>query len=290
MFRSRIDEVVGGALRLIATFIGSLAVLVLMFLVWDSIPALRTVGLRLITDASWHPTATADGGTFGTLPMVVGSLLVTFGATLIAAPLGLASAVFCQFYAPRAVASIYRRLVELLAGIPSVVFGFWGLVVLTPLIAKLHPPGPSLLAGILIVALMILPTIMLVIETSLAAVPRSYIDGAAALGMGRWAIVRGIVIPAAQAGIVTSIILGAARAIGETMAVAMVCGNVVKIPQRIFDPVRTLTTNIALEMGYALGQHRSALFVSGLTLLLISIGLVVSVEWIQQRSRRQGVL
>ncbi len=289
MFRSSLDERVNFVLRLVALFVSTLAALILVFLGLDSIPALRTIGLRLVTDPTWHPAATADGGTFGTIPMVAGTLLVTAGAIALAAPVGLASAVFCQFYAPPIIASGYRHLVEMLAGIPSVVFGFWGLVVLTPLLARWHPPGQSLLAGMLIVALMILPTIMLVIEASMAAVPRSYLQGAAALGLGRWAIVRNIVIPAARTGITTSVVLGAARAIGETMAVAMVCGNVVRFPRGLFDPVRTLTTNIALEMGYALEQHRSALFVSGLALLLICIALVCVVEWMHQRDSQQGV-
>ena len=158
-------------------------------------------------------------------------------------------------------------MIELLAGIPSVVFGLWGLVVLVPLIGRWHPPGPSLLAGILILAVMILPTIMLVAQASMAQVPSSYLHTATALGLSRWTMIRYIILPTARSGIVTGVLLGVARALGETMAMLMVCGNVVQIPSHLFDPIRTLTANMALEMGYALGQHRSALFVSGLMLM-----------------------
>ena len=161
---------------------------------------------------------------------------------------------------------LYRRLIELLAGIPSVVYGFWGLVTLVPLIARVRPPGPSLLAGILILTIMILPTITLMAHAALAGVPKHYLQGAAALGLSRWATIRGVVFPAARSGLFTGVILETGRAIGETMAILMVCGNVVRTPHSLFDPIRTLTANIALEMGFALGDHRSALFVSGLLL------------------------
>lgn len=202
------------------------------------------------------------------------------GSVLIATPIGILSAIFLQFYAPAIVAGLYRRLIELLAGIPSVVYGFWGLVVLVPLIGKVHPPGPSLLAGIAILTVMILPTIALVADASLAKVPVSYIQGAAALGLSRWATIRKVVLPAAKSGL-TGLILETGRAIGETMAILMVCGNVVQTPKSLFDPIRTLTANIALEMAYATGNHRSALFVSGLVLmgliaLLVAVAEVVS--------------
>ena len=162
-------------------------------------------------------------------------------------------------------------MVELLAGIPSVVFGFWGLVVLVPIIGRWHPPGPSLLAGILILTLMILPTIMLIAHISIAQVPVAYIQSATALGFSRWSLIWHLILPTSQIGLFTGVLLGSARALGETMAVLMVCGNVVQTPSHLFDPIRTLTANIALEMAYALGNHRAALFVSGLLLM----GLVI---------------
>ncbi|QMS86381.1 phosphate ABC transporter permease subunit PstC (plasmid) [Nostoc edaphicum CCNP1411] len=218
------------------------------------------------------------------MPMLWGSLLVTLGSVLLAAPLGIGSAIFCQYYAPPLVGGFYRQLIELLAGIPSVVYGFWGLVVLVPLIGKLQPPGASLLAGIAILTLMILPTIALTAQASFSEVPNEYLQGAAALGISRWATIRSVVLTAAKSGIFTGLILGTGRAIGETMAVLMVCGNVVQIPTSLFDPLRTLTANIALEMAYATGNHRSALFVSGLLLMVAIAALVGVAEVISRKS------
>jgi phosphate transport system permease protein len=164
-----------------------------------------------------------------------------------------------------------------------VVYGFWGLVVLVPIIGRIHPPGPSLLTGTLILTLMILPTITLVADASLASVPPEYLRGCAAVGLGRWATVRGVVFPAALSGLVTGVILGTGRAIGETMAVLMVCGNVVQTPKSVFEPVRTLTANIALEMAYAVGNHRAALFVSGLVLMAMIVALVMAAELLNRR-------
>ena len=213
-------------------------------------------------------------------PMLSGTLYAAGGALLLAIPLGIASALFITYYAPPHGASIYQRLVELLAGIPSVVYGFWGLTTLVPLINQLHPPGASLLAGILVLTLMILPTVALTAHAALLAVPADYLRGAAALGMSRWGMIQGIVLPSAKMGIVAGIILAAGRAIGETMAVLMVTGNVVQHAASLFDPIRTLAANIALEMPYAMGDHRAALFVSGLTLMLFVMVLLGLAAWL----------
>jgi phosphate transport system permease protein len=154
--------------------------------------------------------------------------------------------------------------------------------VLVPLIGEIHPPGPSLLAGILILTIMILPTIALMADASLANVPQHYLRGAAALGLPRWATIRHVVFPAAKSGLFTGVILETGRAIGETMAILMVSGNVVQTPSSLFDPIRTLTANIALEMAYALGDHRAALFVSGFVLMAMIMGLVIAAEWISR--------
>ena len=284
LLRWNADRSLGWGLRCVAVITASIVVLIVALLLGESAAAIRSVAGRLLTDPTWHPQERAAGGTFGMMPMVWGTLTVAVGGCVIAAPVALASAVFCRFYAQRGVALTYRRLLELLAGIPSVVYGFWGLVVLAPLVARVHPPGPSLLTGILILALMILPTIALVADAALAGVPSSYIHGAVALGLGRWTIVRTIAVPVAWNGLVTAVVLGAARAVGETMAVLMVCGNIVKVPRGLFDPVRTLTANIALEMGYALGDHRSALFASGLMLMLI-VSLLIGLVELFKRSR-----
>ena len=268
-----------GCLRGCAALAGAILLLIVVFLVAESLPVLRHVGLApFFTDSAWHPAEKL----YNLTPMLWGTLFAMTGAVLVATPLGILSAVFCHYYAPPVVARLYRRLIELLAGIPSVVYGFWGLVSLVPLIAKVRPPGTSLLAGIIILTIMILPTIALMADAALAAVPQQLLRGAAALGLSRWATIRGIVFPSAKSGLFTGVILETGRAIGETMAVLMVCGNVVEMPRSAFDPVRTLTANIALEMSFALGDHRSALFVSGLLLMAIIVALAVAAEVISK--------
>jgi phosphate transport system permease protein len=267
------------ALRACAALAGAVVLLIVVFLVAEALPVLRRVGLApFFTDADWHPAERL----YNLTPMLWGTLLAMTGAVLVATPLGILSAVFCHYYAPPSIARWYRRFVELLAGIPSVVYGFWGLVNLVPLIARLHPPGPSLLAGILILTLMILPTIALMADAALANVPSQLLRGAAVLGLPRWATIRGVVFPAAKSGLFTGVILETGRAIGETMAVLMVCGNVVQTPRSLFDPIRTLTANIALEMAFAEGDHRAALFVSGLILMGLIVVLAAAAEVISK--------
>ena len=162
-------------------------------------------------------------------------------------------------------------MLELLAGIPSVVYGLWGLVVLVPIIQGWQPPGASVLAGILVLALMIVPTVALFADAALRQVPMHLISAAAALGMRRWTITTKVMLPAARHGIGAGVMLAFGRALGETLAMVMVCGNIVQVPASLFDPVRTLTANIALEMAYAQGAQRSALFASGLALLALVI-------------------
>ncbi|MBE9002987.1 phosphate ABC transporter permease subunit PstC [Nostoc sp. LEGE 12447] len=278
---SQSDIVLLWILRLLALITSIIVVLITGFLLLEALPILRQVGwLRFLSDRSWHPAE----GLYNLMPMLWGSLLVTLGSVLLAAPLGIGSAIFCQYYAPPLVGGFYRQLIELLAGIPSVVYGFWGLVVLVPLIGKFQPPGASLLAGIAILTLMILPMITLTAQASFSEVPTEYLQGAAALGISRWATIRSVVLTAAKSGIFTGLILGTGRAIGETMAVLMVCGNVVQIPTSLFDPLRTLTANIALEMAYATGNHRSALFVSGLLLMVAIVALVGVAEVISRKN------
>ena len=263
------------ALRVLAAVAGAIVVLIMVFLVLEAAPALRSVGpARFFADPSWNPTQHL----YNLTPMLWGTLFAAGGAVAVATPLGVLSAIFCRYYAPPLVAREYRRLVALLAGIPSVVYGLWGLVVLVPLIGRVQPPGASLLAGIAILTIMILPTIALTADASFANVPQQYVQGAAALGLPRWATVRGVVLPAAKSGLFTAVILGTGRAIGETMAVLMVCGNIVQTPDSLFSPVRTLTANIALEMAYATGDHRSALFVTGLLLTIMVVALVAAAE------------
>ncbi|NJN72439.1 MAG: phosphate ABC transporter permease subunit PstC [Limnothrix sp. RL_2_0] len=271
--------------RGLGTISAILVLLILLFLFKEAFPVLREVGIgAFFFDAVWQPTK----GKFNLLPMILGTLWTTLGAMILATPLGILSAIFCQFYAPDFLAKLYRRLLELLAGIPSVVYGFWGLLVLVPMINRIQPPGASVLAGILILTLMILPTIALIADASFAKVPTSYLTGSQALGISQWGMVWGVAVPAAKSGLMTAGILATGRALGETMAVLMVCGNVVKTPTGLFDPVRTLTANIALEMAYALGDHRSALFVSGLMLMVVVIGLIAVAEWVVAEGKNYG--
>jgi phosphate transport system permease protein len=273
------DRVLLWTLRACAALAGAILLLIVVFLATESLPALRLVGLsRFFTDAKWGPTEDL----YNLTPMLWGTLYAMTGAVLIATPVGILSAVFCHYYAPPIIATSYRRLIELLAGIPSVVYGFWGLVSLVPLINRIHHPGTSLLAGVIILTIMILPTIALMADSALASVPQQLLRGAAALGLSRWATIRGVVFPAAKSGLFTGVILETGRAIGETMAVLMVCGNVVETPHSVFDPIRTLTANIALEMSFALGTHRSALFVSGLLLMAMIVLLAIAGEIISK--------
>ncbi len=283
MSLSRTDRQLAALLRGCALFSAAIVLLILLFLVKESWPVLRHVALtRFVTDASWHPVQNL----YRLTPMLSATLYSTLGAVLLAAPLGIASALFSRYYAPPFLSRCYRRLVELLAGIPSVVYGFWGLTTLAPLIGRLHPPGVSLLTAILVLTLMILPTVALSVDAALAALPVAYVRSAAALGLSRWGLISGVALPAARSGIVAGIMLAAGRAIGETMAVLMVAGNVVEQPHSLFDPVRTLTANIALEMAYATGEHRAALFVSGMTLMLMVLVLVGMAELLPRERHR----
>ncbi len=255
--------------------------MIMLFLLSESWPVLQQLSLaQFLTDSSWHPLE----GSYNLTPMLSGTLFASMGALLLAVPLGIASAIFIVYYASPWSALLYRRLIELLAGIPSVVFGFWGLTTLVPLVNQLHPPGASLLAGILVLTLMILPTIALMTYAALIAVPDEYIRSAAALGLYGWSMIRGVALPAARTGIVAGIVLAAGRALGETMAVLMVAGNVVQHADSLFDPIRTLAANIALEMAYAMGDHRAVLFVSGLMLMLLVMTLSGLAGWLGKKS------
>lgn len=273
---ARTDRNLARLLALLAGGCAMLLVLILGFLLLEAWPLLGSGGWQaFIRDGGWYPLE----GQFGIAPMVWASLAVTLGAIVLALPLGVASAVFVRFYAPPKLAAGYRLLLNLLAGIPSVVFGLWGLTQLVPLIASWQPPGASLLAAILVLALMILPTVALTSAAALAALPADLLAGAAALGISRKGQILRVAIPAARAGIVSGALLAAVRALGETMAVLMVAGNVVQNPSSLFAPVRPLTANIALEMAYATDLHRAGLFASGLLLTL----LVLLLAWLAAR-------
>ena len=273
------DRLLRLSLQSAALISGTLVLIIVGFLLFEALPGLRHIGLiRFFDDPSWHPHEDAAAGSFNLVPMMVGTLTATLGAILLALPLALLSSILLFLYLPPLPARLYERLIELLAGIPSVVYGFWGLVVLVPLIRHIAPPGASLLSGTLILALMILPTITLIISAAFATVPTLQLAGAAALGMSRVGLLRACVLPMVKKNIFTAILLGTGRALGETMAVLMVTGNIVQFPTSPLDSIRTLTANIALEMGYAAGDHRMALFVSALLLLALVTALVLAAE------------
>jgi phosphate transport system permease protein len=225
------------------------------------------IGLKaFLLGDKWIPSKNL----FGIFPMIISSFWVTFGALLVGIPLGVSCAIFLCEWTPPLAAMFLRPAIQLLAAIPSVIYGFWGLVVLVPLVRNyLGGPGLSILAGSLILGFMILPTIISISEDSLRALPPAYKAGGLALGATHWQTIWRVLIPAARSGIVASIILGMGRAIGETMAMIMILGNAVKMPSSFLDSARTLTTNIGIEMGYASGDHRQALFATGVILFFI---------------------
>ncbi|MFG6439808.1 phosphate ABC transporter permease subunit PstC [Roseateles sp. LKC17W] len=257
----------------VASFLASLIlVLIVAFLLGEAGPLVTEGGFaRFFTDPGWWPKEQS----FNMTAMLVSSLLLTVGATLVAAPFAVAVAVFMVFMGPAWLTQLMRRLVEASAAVPTVVYGLWGVTTVVPALNAFHPPGASLLAGIVVLALMVMPTLTILSREALQAVPDSFMQASSALGVSRARTLAHVVLPAAWPGICASLVLGAARAIGETMAVLMVCGNIVQTPNSLFDPVRALTSNIALEMPYAMGTHRSSLFVAGLMVLLLVTVLVM---------------
>jgi phosphate transport system permease protein len=263
----RNERLVRMTLLIIAFSAVSVLLVITAFIFTEGTPIMFKYGFRsFLAGMDWYPTEKS----FGLLPMIAGSLMVTFGALVIGVPFGLACAVTLTEFSSKRGRRIIKPIIELLAGIPSVVYGFMGVVILVPFIRETFGgPGLSVLAAAIILGIMILPTIISISIDSLMAVPPTYREGSIALGATRWQTTRMVLFPAARSGIVASVILGMGRAVGETMAVIMVAGNAVNIPGSLFAPVRTLTSNIALEMGYASGEHRQALFATGVILFVI---------------------
>lgn len=229
-------------------------------------PAIMKIGLfNFLLGTEWSP----EIDVYGILPMIIATIVTALGAIIIGIPIGVLTAVFLAEVAPKKVANIIRPAVELLAGIPSVVYGFFGLVVIVPIIDRLWGGGGnSLLAATIILAIMILPIVISISENSIRAVPKEYKEGSLAMGATHMQTIFKVILPAAKSGIITSIILGVGRAIGETMAVILVAGNTPLIPTSILDRVRPMTSNIALEMSYAFGLHQEALFATGVILFI----------------------
>ncbi|MCJ7785280.1 MAG: phosphate ABC transporter permease subunit PstC [Desulfobacterales bacterium] len=265
------EKIIEKILLLIALSSIFILALITFFIFEEGIPLILKVGPKaFLLGQKWIPSK----GLFGIFPMIVSSFWVTIGALLFGIPLGLACTIFLSELIPPSVGTLFRPAIQLLAAIPSVIYGFWGLIVLVPLIRNhLVGPGLSILAGSLVLGFMILPTIITISEDALKALPPAYKAGALALGATHWQTIWRVMIPAARSGIVASVILGMGRAIGETMAMIMILGNAVKMPTSFLDSARTLTTNIGIEMGYASGDHRQALFATGIVLFFIIMTL-----------------
>jgi phosphate ABC transporter permease protein PstC len=242
--------------------------LITFFIFQSGLPLIIKVGLaQFLGGATWSPTASPPQ--FGILPMILGSLWLTVGALLIGVPFGLAVAVFMVELAPPQLAAAMRPAIQLLAGIPSVVYGFIGLTILAPLVRQLFGgPGLSVLTGAIILGIMILPNIIAISEDALRAVPLAVREGAIAMGSTRWQVIWRVLLPTARSGIVAAVILGMGRALGETIAVIMMVGNALAIPRSPLDSATTMTSNIALELAYASGDHREALFAIGVVLFV----------------------
>lgn len=254
-----------------------IVLLISLFTLKEALPAFREIGIgKLLSGTVWRP----GQDQYGILAMIAGSGLVTLGAVILGVPLALGCAVFLCEIAPRWITSVVKPSIELLAGIPSVVYGLFGMVVIVPLVREIPAPGNvgfGLLAASIVLAVMILPTITNVSEYALRSVPKQFREGSLALGATRWETIKKVTIPAARSGILSAIVLGLGRALGETIAMIMVIGNSVVIPATctgnplsiFLSRARTLTGNIAVEISYATGLHESALFATGVVLFLL---------------------
>ena len=258
-------------------------VLICVFLFAGGLPAMQEIGLKeFLLGLRWKPASDL----YGIFPMIVGSLYVTAGAILIGVPTGVLGAVFLARFCPKKLYRTLKPVTELLAGIPSIVYGFFGLVVIVPLIQRLvGGGGKSVLTASLLLGIMILPTIIGVSESAIRAVPESYYEGALALGATHERSVFCAMLPAARSGITAGVILGVGRAIGEAMAVSMVAGNQPVIPESLLAGVRTLTANVVMEMGYAQDLHREALIATAVVLFVFILLINISFSLLKRRDR-----
>ncbi len=264
-FREKFMEIV----FLIATSTSLIAVgLICAFIFLNGVPAMAEVGFgNFLLGTKWAPTAAEPS--FGILPMILGSIYVTVGAIIVGVPIGLFTAIFMARYCPPKIYNLLKSGIDLLAGIPSVVYGLFALTLIVPIVRDLFPGnGMVMLTAMILLGIMILPTVIGLSEAALRAVPQNYYTGAIALGATHERAVMTVVLPAAKSGVFSAIIMGIGRAIGETMAVIMVAGNQPRIPESLFKGVRTLTANIVMEMAYAAGLHREILIATGAVLFI----------------------
>ncbi len=265
---------------LICALTSILAVLLIcFFLLYNGVPAMSKIGFfEFLFGREWSPTDTPPQ--LGIFPMIAGSLYVTAGAIVIGVPTGILTVLFAAQVCPKKIYPLLKTGIDLMAGIPSVVYGFFGLTVLVPLL------GNSILSACVLLGVMILPTIVKISESAIRAVPEQYYEGALALGAGKFKSLFSVVLPAAKSGITASVVLGIGRAIGETMAVIMVAGNQARMPVSLFKGARTLTANIVLEMGYAADLHREALIATGVVLLVFILLINIGFALIKRKEAR----
>jgi len=254
--------------------------LIFLFIFQESMPAITKIGIPNLFSAAWNP----DKGQFGMLPFLVGTLLSTLGGLLIGAPLGIGTAVFLDQVAPSRMANVIQRGVELLAGIPSVVIGWFGLIILVPFVARItNSAGYGIAAASVVLAVMVLPTITALGAETMSSLPPELKEASVAMGATRWQTIRKVLLPAAREGLLVAVILGMGRAIGETMAVQMVVGNSSQLTLNPFQPTGTLTSNLVTNMGEAVGNFRSALFAQALVLLILSMALIFTIRFISRK-------
>lgn len=260
--------------------------LICVFLFANGIPAMQEIGLgNFLLGKEWSPSDIP--ALYGIFPMILGSLYITAGAIIIGVPVGIFTSVFMAKVCPKKLYKILKPATELLAGIPSVVYGFFGIVIIVPLVRELFGgKGSSILSASILLGIMILPTVIGISESAIRAVPDAYYEGALALGASHYRSVFFAVLPAAKSGILAAVVLGIGRAIGETMAVIMVAGNQARMPNGILKGVRTLTANIVLEMGYAADLHREALIATGVVLFVFILIINVSFSVLQRRGAK----
>ncbi|WP_419056698.1 phosphate ABC transporter permease subunit PstC [Hominenteromicrobium sp.] len=258
-------------------------VLICVFLFANGIPAIGKIGVfKFLLGTKWKP----GNDIYGILPMILGSLYVTAGAIIIGVPIGLLTAVFLAKFCPKGLYKILKPATELMAGVPSVVYGFFGLVVLVPLVQNIFGvAGNTMLTASVLLGIMILPTIIGVSESAIRAVPDSYYEGSLALGASHERSVFFATLPSARSGILAGVVLGIGRAIGETMAVVMVAGNKPRMPQGLLDGVRTMTANIVMEMGYATDLHREALIATAVVLFVFILMINVTFSLLRRKDR-----
>ena len=272
---------------LIAACTSVLAVLLIcIFLFANGLPTIAQIGpLKFLFGQEWKPS----NNKFGILPMIVASIYVTGGAILAGVPIAVLTSVFMARYCPKRIYGVLKSGIELMAGIPSIVYGFFGLVLIVPLIRDVFGgPGASMLAAIILLGIMILPTIVGVTEAAIRGVSESYYEGSLALGATKERSIYAVMLPAAKSGILAGIVLGIGRAIGETMAVVMIAGNQPRMPKGLLKGVRTMTMNIVTDMGYATGLHRQALIATAVVLFVFILIINLSLSLLNRRSENEG--